>query len=188
VVVMASHIKDDPPPLAEVSPNAYVPPSVEAVVRRALAKSPEHRQQSAEALVNELDIALAQSSVQGTGLHATTWVGPSQGRRNGSRAALAVAGAAVLGSLTVAAFVLVREAGHPADPPTAHAAPAAPPSVDAPREAPAPSASEEPAPSASPVSAADAGTVRRAPRRSAPTPVAPPPLPPAKAEGYGKFE
>ncbi len=189
VVVMASHIKDIPPPLEEVAPDAYVPPAVEAVVRRALSKYPASRQQSAEQLVSELDVALAQSSVQGTGLHATSWVGPPAGRRGGSRTALAVAAALVLASLAVGGFVLMRKVSAPSAERTvviatpALGASAPPPSVVS--AAPAPAASSAAAPASG---AEDAGNAPKAARKLPRVPVTPPALPPAKAEGYGKFE
>lgn len=70
VVVMARHIKDDPLPFADVAAHAKIPPSVEAVVRRALAKLPEGRPQTAEQMSLELEHAVErtralESGVQG---------------------------------------------------------------------------------------------------------------------------
>jgi len=54
VVVMARHIKTVPPPMAEACPEAGVPPEVEALVLRLLAKEPAMRPKTAEALAVEL--------------------------------------------------------------------------------------------------------------------------------------
>jgi serine/threonine-protein kinase len=54
VVVMARHIKTVPPPMSEACPDAHVPPEVEALVLRLLAKEPAMRPRSAEALAAEL--------------------------------------------------------------------------------------------------------------------------------------
>ena len=54
VVVMARHIKDAPAPFAEVAPDAQVPAPIEAAVFRALAKDPDERPQSAEAMSADL--------------------------------------------------------------------------------------------------------------------------------------
>jgi serine/threonine-protein kinase len=55
VVVMARHIREPPPPLAAAAPDAPIPPCLEAVVERALAKDPALRWQSAD----EFERALA---------------------------------------------------------------------------------------------------------------------------------
>ena len=67
VVVMARHIKDDPTPLSEVAPEGAIPPSIEAVVRRALAKNPDERPQTAEQMSFELEqaVELARAGVSG---------------------------------------------------------------------------------------------------------------------------
>ncbi len=66
VVVMARHIKTVPPPMAEACPDAGVPPELEALVHRLLAKEPAMRPKSAEALAVELnhlvDIGIASTS------------------------------------------------------------------------------------------------------------------------------
>jgi serine/threonine-protein kinase len=55
VVVMARHIREAPPQLTAAAPDAPIPPCLEAVVERALAKDPALRWQSAE----EFERALA---------------------------------------------------------------------------------------------------------------------------------
>ncbi len=186
VVVMASHIKEDPPWFGLVAPEARIHPEVEAVVRRALSKEPERRQQSADQLVAELDAALAQT-VGGTGLHATSWVGPPAGRRTGSRAAVAVGGALALLVIAAGAFVLVRRT---AAEPTLEAAASAPATVTpsalvAPPAASAPSPASEAAPSASADTGAAPRATRKPPRRVY---GANPELPAPKTDGYGKFD
>ena len=52
------HVNTPPPPMAERNPKAQVPPAVEAVVLRCLAKQPEDRPQSALELVEEFQRAL----------------------------------------------------------------------------------------------------------------------------------
>jgi serine/threonine protein kinase len=54
VVVMARHIKTLPPPMSEACPEAGLPPEVEALVQRLLAKEPAMRPRNAEALAAEL--------------------------------------------------------------------------------------------------------------------------------------
>ena len=68
VVVMAKHIKNAPPDLEEAAPDVEIPIAVEAVVRRALEKLPEHRPASAEQMLNELDQALAASRAVESGV------------------------------------------------------------------------------------------------------------------------
>jgi serine/threonine-protein kinase len=53
VVVMAKHIKDEPPRIRGVAPRADVPEALERVVLRALSKRPAARQ-TAEELIGEL--------------------------------------------------------------------------------------------------------------------------------------
>jgi serine/threonine-protein kinase len=59
VVVMARHIKDDPPRFQDLTPKVLIPESVEAILWRVLAKSPADRPSSAEELIAELDAAEA---------------------------------------------------------------------------------------------------------------------------------
>jgi serine/threonine-protein kinase len=54
IVVMARHIKTAPRPLREAAPDANLPPELDALVLRLLAKDPDSRPQSAEALIEEL--------------------------------------------------------------------------------------------------------------------------------------
>jgi len=68
VVVMARHIKDEPPLFIEVTPELSIPLPLERVVRRALRKAPADRPQSAAEMSAELEevaqLVRAQSSGQ----------------------------------------------------------------------------------------------------------------------------
>jgi eukaryotic-like serine/threonine-protein kinase len=68
VVVMAKHIKEAPPELADVAPGVDIPEPVEAAVRRALAKLPDARPASAEQMLTELQQALAASRAAESGV------------------------------------------------------------------------------------------------------------------------
>ena len=57
VVVMARHIKDEPPHFQDMTPSVTIPESIEAILWRVLAKSPTDRPSSAEDLIAELDAA-----------------------------------------------------------------------------------------------------------------------------------
>lgn len=61
VVVMAKHIKEPPPSCREVAPDREIPPQLERVVERVLAKTPEARIQSAEQFSADLDEALREA-------------------------------------------------------------------------------------------------------------------------------
>jgi serine/threonine-protein kinase len=54
IVVMARHIKTAPKPPSEACPEAHIPPEIEAIVMRALAKEPSQRPATAEAFAQEL--------------------------------------------------------------------------------------------------------------------------------------
>jgi serine/threonine-protein kinase len=72
VVVMARHIKDEPPSFSAVAALAGIPTSVEAVVRRALAKSPDERPQTAEQMSLELEQALELARAVASGVQPAT--------------------------------------------------------------------------------------------------------------------
>jgi serine/threonine protein kinase len=67
VVVMAKHIKEQPPSFAQAAPGLSIPSAIEAAVRRALEKLPENRPANAEQMLSELDAAaeLARSMESG---------------------------------------------------------------------------------------------------------------------------
>jgi serine/threonine-protein kinase len=58
VVVMAKHIREEVPPVGKVVPERPIPPSLEAVVRKALEKDPARRFPSAEAFEQALAACL----------------------------------------------------------------------------------------------------------------------------------
>ena len=62
MAVMLAHLQAQPPPLREVAPEVTVPPALEAVIMRALAKNPAERYQSADEMVDALDEALGGAS------------------------------------------------------------------------------------------------------------------------------
>ncbi len=71
VVVMARHIKDEPPSFAEVAPDSNVPAAIEHAVRQALSKSPADRPQSAEDMGALLESAAELVRAQASGTQAT---------------------------------------------------------------------------------------------------------------------
>jgi eukaryotic-like serine/threonine-protein kinase len=72
IVVMARHIKSAPRALSEVCPEARVPSEVERVVMRALAKEPEKRPASAEAMAAELVRAMEVDLASSSGVRMST--------------------------------------------------------------------------------------------------------------------
>jgi serine/threonine-protein kinase len=56
VAVLLKHISDTPPPIHSRAPD--LPPALDPVLKRALAKQPEHRYPSGEALVQAVELAL----------------------------------------------------------------------------------------------------------------------------------
>ena len=72
VVVMAKHIKEAAPTFAQVAPKAEVPPELERVVLRALAKTPSARIQSAEQFIADLDRASRDAEAAPKKVHETT--------------------------------------------------------------------------------------------------------------------
>jgi serine/threonine-protein kinase len=71
IIVMARHIKSTPKPFADVCPDARVPPEVEAVVLRALAKDPDKRPSTADVMGQELTAALEASRAATSGVRAS---------------------------------------------------------------------------------------------------------------------
>ncbi len=59
--VLLDHLSTPPPPFAERNPNVVVPPEIERVVMRCLAKNPDDRPQSAHKLAEELAAAFDRS-------------------------------------------------------------------------------------------------------------------------------
>jgi tRNA A-37 threonylcarbamoyl transferase component Bud32 len=196
VVVMARHIKEPPPAFREVAPDAAVPDALERVVRRALAKRPADRQQSARELAAELEGAMLMSSVVATGTHSTWAAPPSGGGTRSARPGVVLAALLAIGLIGVGGFVVVRSltaAPSAASPPAADPEPRAPNvgATSAPVAVPLETQpSEIPAPSASAAASAkpDAGVPPKHHRRVVVPPVAPQ-KPPTKPDSpYGRFE
>ena len=121
VVVMARHVREQPPAFSDVAPDALIPPRVEALVRRALSKRPEDRPQSAGEFISELDLVFDEPDEKVSGPHATSWTAastpsearPSAPRSRGALTLLAVVGTAGTLAAGVAIFQLLGDAGVP---------------------------------------------------------------------------
>ncbi len=128
--VLAHHRATPPPPFSERSPAARVPPALEALVLRLLAKDPAARYQSASELIEALD---AGSPAEEPSMpRAFTTEQDRRGRR-GAAAALGTAGAV---AVAIGAAALVIHLRAPSD----SALPAAPPSSSTDEASPGPSA------------------------------------------------
>jgi eukaryotic-like serine/threonine-protein kinase len=76
VLVMAQHVTQKPAPPSVVCPEAAIPPELDAVVLRALAKDPAARYASAEAMADALERALGSTrDAMGMALPARSTVG-----------------------------------------------------------------------------------------------------------------
>jgi serine/threonine protein kinase len=53
--ILIAHVNEQPPPFHEVNPKVDIPPALEAVVFKALAKNREHRHASVDELLTELE-------------------------------------------------------------------------------------------------------------------------------------
>ena len=99
VVVMARHIKDAPPHFDQMVPPVKVPPSIEQLLWRVLAKFPGDRPDSAEQMIQELDAAEVNIRAVESGLRATLPASEKsliRSRRRWILATLALAAAALL--------------------------------------------------------------------------------------------
>lgn len=65
--VLLAHATEEPPTFAEIGLAGWVPASVEAVIRRCLAKDPDDRQQSAKEFADEFAAALKEAKAEARG-------------------------------------------------------------------------------------------------------------------------
>ena len=117
--MIAAHIAEEPVPLASRRPD--VPPALAALVARLMAKRPEERPPTAEAVLRELD-AIAMRS----GERAASASGPRRRTLVAGSVVVAIAGAA---AVALATRSNVSPAAAPAATPAAAAGFEAPPSV-----------------------------------------------------------
>jgi TolB-like protein len=120
--LLAAHLSEDPPPLADVRPD--VPPALASLVMRCLEKSPENRPQNAQQIL----IALEDPAVLSGELGPATITGAAIAARTTAsrrrRFALMAAGLVAIVAAT-ATVLLLRRDSEPARPPVV-AAPATP--------------------------------------------------------------
>jgi len=117
VVVMAHHIRTPPRPLRVVTPNIELPPGLETLAMRALAKEPSARPQSAAVFLHALD-ALAEPAISrvdsGAGSGELTAVVGRGARRRPSRSVVLLAGALALVALLLTTGLMVGRLRGPA--------------------------------------------------------------------------
>jgi serine/threonine protein kinase len=106
VVVMARHIKDEPPRFVDMTPEVVVPESVEAILWRVLAKAPADRPATAEEMIAELDAAEASARALESGLRLT--LSPREKWVISRRTGVVVGGALLLFALLTVGALLSR--------------------------------------------------------------------------------
>jgi len=111
--ILYDHAVTPPPPITGRVPGVTVPPAIEALVLRCLAKDPADRPRTARELAEAFRRALPDQEGSGEAIPVTRWAGSPAGRpgrRRAPRLGLALAG----GLLGVAAGSLIfRKAGTP---------------------------------------------------------------------------
>jgi serine/threonine-protein kinase len=211
VVVMARHIKDAPPTLADVAAEGAIPPPLEEVVFRALAKSPDDRPQSAEEMAGELEAAVEASRAFASGVQRAHSEAPpadvSERKRGVPRSLVVtlVLGVAVAGVLALRSFTasnvtsnvsvtpLVPEsAARSSAPAPVVTEPTVTPSVSVTERVDAPSNDAAQTTENSSVGAASASSARAPSKqrvvRARPSSSSPNVLPRKANERYGRFE
>lgn len=135
VVVMARHIKDEPPLFSEVAPDALVPAPIEEVIRKAMAKKPSDRPAGAAHFLEEIESAYERAGAAASGPQpAQSERMPESGVRLQRRIfALSVAFAALVGTALGLWFFLVQRESAPALAPEASGRPANAEAAAAPR-------------------------------------------------------
>jgi serine/threonine-protein kinase len=152
------HVHKAPPPPSLVAPEAQIPPSVEGVILRSLAKDPAQRYQNADDFLQALNAAVNQAANKSAVLKAMLDRGVTEGENWLFRYRWVVAVMAVLAlSLTSAAvYKVLSSKEEPAPPVGLITRPASEPQIvplSAPTQAPAPDTVTEnqPAPNAPPL-------------------------------------
>jgi serine/threonine-protein kinase len=136
---MAAHLEMLPPSLSAAAPDLDVPPELEALVARALAKDAAARPASAEEMAELL--AAASGATPSTAVGGKRSDPPGRGRRAvgereaGLRAALAGALVAVLALAALVLLLATRRPAHPPTVPTTSAASDRAPTISAPPRA-----------------------------------------------------
>ncbi len=69
LATMMAHVSDTPQPLGQVAPDADLPPGLEAVVMKCLAKNPDDRFPSMEALITALRLRPGEMTTSDSGGH-----------------------------------------------------------------------------------------------------------------------
>jgi serine/threonine-protein kinase len=133
VVVMAKHIREMPPTPSSVAPERGVPPLLEAVVMRALAKEPASRFQHA----SEFDAALESCVAETTGLRGAVEARPTSGIFSARNSRFVLLTCIVGAGLALVAYAARREYHNIAQKAALSAAPAT--EIAVPRAAPLPS-------------------------------------------------
>ncbi|HET8936656.1 MAG TPA: serine/threonine-protein kinase [Polyangiales bacterium] len=98
VVVMARHIRDKPESLSRAAPLRKIPPNLDAVVSRSLAKQADERFQSADEFERALDECAREVLMQSRS-RTPSWLHPTR----------LIAAAAVLGVAITGTYALSRE-------------------------------------------------------------------------------
>jgi len=155
---LTKHLAEPPVPPSQRRSDLAVSPALEALVLRALAKSPDARPESAEAMRQDLLACAPGVTPERKAPSPTAFdvdaLPPAPAAR--SRLPLALGAAAVLLAGGAGAFVALRSRSAPPPPPaTATPAPApAPPPSSTPPAPPAPNPTETPSPAANSAAAA----------------------------------
>lgn len=115
VETMHKHLNEAPPTFQQVRPDLYIPERVEAVVRKALSKRPEDRQQTMAALRQELNFCVPRPG-QNPNLRTIAAAPPEFGTEKKASWVVPAIGAAV-GTIIIggaAAFFLMQKPQTPA--------------------------------------------------------------------------
>ena len=142
---MMAQVSDPPPPIASVAPDVALPPGLEAVVMKCLAKNPDDRFASMEELITALKLRPGlMSTASDSGRHTQsplltapavdTGSGALQRKRRGALPIVLIVGA-VVGVAATAAIYLREEETPPVQavaPPSAAPLPPPPPSAPPP--------------------------------------------------------